>query len=80
MLIKKFFAFYILLFLCNNFAVSQELVIISKVNNEIITNIDIEEEKKYLLLLNKNLSKISEKDFLNLAKNSIIREKIKKMK
>ena len=77
MLIKKFFAFYILLFLCNNFAVSQELVIISKVNNEIITNIDIEDEKKYLLLLNKNLSKISEKDFFNLAKNSIIREKIK---
>ena len=78
MLVKKFFAFFILFFLYNNFVESQEIVIISKVNNEIITNIDIENEKKYLLLLNKNLSKISEKDFLNLAKNSIIREKIKK--
>ncbi len=77
MLIKKFFAFFILLFLFYEFAISQDLVIISKVNNEIITNIDIEDEKKYLLLLNKNLSKISKKDFFNLAKNSIIREKIK---
>ena len=43
MLIKSF-CIFILLFLCE-FAVSQDLVIISKVNNEIITNIDIEDEK-----------------------------------
>ena len=78
MLIKKILILFILLFLFNNFAKSQEIIIISKVDNEIITNIDIEIEKKYLLLLNNNLSKISEKDFFNLAKNSIIREKIKK--
>jgi peptidyl-prolyl cis-trans isomerase SurA len=77
MLTKKLFTFFFLLIVFSNFVKSQEIIIISKVDNEIITNIDIEIEKKYLLLLNNNLSKISKKDFFNLAKNSIIREKIK---
>ncbi len=77
MLIKKIFASFIIIFLFLNCAVSQEILIISKVDNEIITNIDIEDEKKYLLLLNQKLSKLSAKEFFNLAKNSLIREKIK---
>ena len=69
----------VLIFLLNlNQVNSKEITIITKVNNEIITNIDIENEKKYLLLLNKNLSKISETEIFDLAKNSLIREKIKK--
>ena len=78
MLRKKIFVCFIISFFFYNFAKSQEIIIISKIDNEIITNIDIEIEKKYLLLLNNNLNKLSEKEFFNLAKNSLIREIIKK--
>ena len=78
MLKNKLFIFFIISFLFFNFSISQEIIIISKVDNEIITNIDIEIEKKYLLLLNNNLNKLSEKEIFNLAKNSVIREIIKK--
>ena len=61
-----------------NLAKSQEIIIIAKVDNEIITNIDIEIEKKYLLLLNDRLKKLNKKEFFILAKNSLIREIIKK--
>ena len=78
MLFNKTFVTIIISFLLLNVANSQEIVIINKVNNEIITNIDIENEKKYLLLLNNNLNKLSEIEFFNLAKDSLIKEKIKK--
>ena len=78
MFFKKIFISIILIFLFNNFTISQEIIIVSKVNDEIITNIDIENEKKYLLLLNNNLEKLTEDEILNLAKNSLIREKVKK--
>ncbi len=73
MLKNKLFIFFIISFLFFNFSISQEIIIISKVDNEIITNIDIEIEKKYLLLLNNNLNKLSEKEIFNIAKNSLIR-------
>ena len=78
MFFKKIFINILLSFLFYNFTISQEIIIVSKVNDEIITNIDIENEKKYLLLLNNNLEKLTEDEILNLAKNSLIREKVKK--
>ena len=77
MLIKKLFIFSIITFFLYNFTNSKEIIIVNKIGNEIITNIDIEIEKKHLLLLNDKLNKLSEKDFFNLAKNSLIRDKIK---
>ena len=78
MLFKKIYIIILITFLFYNFTNSQEIKIISKVDDEIITNIDIENEKKYLLLLNENLNKLSKKEVFELAKNSLIREKIKK--
>ena len=78
MIFKKIYISILISFLFYNFVSSQEILIISKVNDEIITNIDIENEKKYLLLLNNNLNKLKENEFFELAKNSLIREKIKK--
>ena len=78
MLIKKLFAYLIISLIFCNFVKSQEIIIISKVDNEIITNIDIEIEKKYLLLLNNNLNELSKNEFFELAKNSLVREIIKK--
>ena len=78
MFFKKIFISIILSILFYNFTFSKEIIIVSKVNDEIITNIDIENEKKYLLLLNNNLEKLTKDEILNLAKNSLIREKVKK--
>ena len=49
-----------------------------KVNNEIITNIDLENESRYLIALNNELKDTDKQVLMGLAKESIIREKIKK--
>ena len=57
---------------------SKEIKIISKINNEIITNIDLENQIKYLLITNSNLKGLSRKELIELSKKSLIREVIKK--
>ena len=57
---------------------ANETNIVIKVNNEIITNIDIENEIRYLVALNNELKETSEEILKNLAKQSVIKEKIKK--
>tara|TARA_B100000780_G_C21113977_1_gene450460 strand:+ start:837 stop:1751 length:915 start_codon:yes stop_codon:yes gene_type:complete len=49
-----------------------------KVNNEIITNIDLDNEARYLFALNNELESADKKTLTRLAKESIIKEKIKK--
>ena len=78
MLKKKLFISIIITFVFINFTKSQEIKIISKVDDKIITNMDIQNEKKYLLLLNNKLSELSENEIHNLAKNSLVKEIIKK--
>ena len=78
MFLKKIFIFFIISLILNNFAKSEGIFIVSKVDNEIITNLDIEIEKNYLLLLNDKLNKLSKEEFSELAKISLIREIIKK--
>ena len=51
--------------------------ILFKINNEIITSIDLLSEIEYLKLINKNFNTIEKKKLFEIAKNSIIREKIK---
>ena len=73
-LLKIFF----LIILLNSNANSQNNVYIElKIDNEVITNIDIRNEKNYLIALNNNLKEISENNMNVLAKNSLIKEKIK---
>ena len=64
-------------FLSNKNSLAIENKIILKVNNEIITSVDVFNEAKYLKTLNKNLKNISDKEIIKLAKNSLLREKIK---
>ena len=52
--------------------------IIAKVDNEIITNYDLIKEVKYLEILNPNLKNLKENQKLEIAKNSLINEIIKK--
>ena len=58
-------------------ATAIENKILFKVNNEIITSIDILTEIKYLELINSDLNKIPKKQVFEIAKKSLIREKIK---
>ena len=79
---KKFF-FKICIILILNIIplkiVYSEVFIVAKVNQEIITNIDVDFEKKYLVSLNPNLKKLDESRIIEYAKNSLINEKIKKI-
>ena len=56
----------------------EKVKIILKIDNEIITNLDIKNEYNYLTALNNDLKKIDERKGLLLAKQSLIKEKIKK--
>ncbi len=49
-----------------------------KINNEIVTNIDISDEKNYLIFLKPNLKILSDEELTKIAEESIIREIIKK--
>ena len=73
--------FFFIILICNiflgNAIYTAESYVVLKVNNNIITNIDIDNEFRYLMALNKDLKNIDKKRIRKLAKDSIIREKIK---
>mgnify|MGYP006097476589 CR=1 FL=1 len=73
--------FLLILFLCCTFSVVKaiESKIIHKIENEIITNIDIKREFKYLIALNNTLKELNKEKILDISNESIIREKIKKI-
>jgi peptidyl-prolyl cis-trans isomerase SurA len=73
--------YLLILFLCCFFSSVKaiETKIIHNIGNEIITNIDIKREFKYLVALNKSLKELSKEKILNISNESIIREKIKKI-
>jgi len=58
-------------------AATFENKILFKVNNEIITSLDLLDEIEYIKLLNKQLVKLENEKIFEIAKNSAIREKIK---
>ena len=60
-------------------AQSIETKIIHNIQDEIITNVDIKNEFKYLVALNNSLKELDEEKILNISNESIIREKIKKI-
>ena len=62
-----------------NKVLSEKIEILLILNNEIVTNIDIEKEYNYLSLLNDNIKVIKKKDAIKLAKKSIIKEKVKQI-
>ena len=56
-----------------------EIFIVAEVNQEIITNIDLDFEKRYLVSLNPNLKKLDQIRITNYAKDSLINEIIKRI-
>ena len=73
--------YLLILFLCLVFdnAKSIESKIIHSIGSEIITNIDIKNEFKYLIALNNSLRELNKEKILNISNESLIREKIKKI-
>ena len=81
MISKKFYKILILILLLNIKFVnvsSFEIKIIEKVNNQIITNIDVENEYAYLKALNPKYKELDKQKMLEYAKESIVKEIIKK--
>ena len=77
----KKFNFYLLLLLfifITNITFSAENKIEIKVDNEIITTLDIKNEIDYLQIINPKMKNLSAKETFSISKNSLIREKIKK--
>ena len=76
---RKFLIFVLLIFFNNNICnASNNIKIKFKVENEIITNIDLKKEEQYLISLNKNLQNIPKFELSKLAQKSLLNEKIKK--
>ena len=73
--------YLLILFLCCAFndVKAIESKIIHNIENEIITNIDIKREFKYLIALNNSLKELDKEKILDISNESIIREKIKKI-
>ena len=57
---------------------TETVFILYKVNNEVVSKIDIENEAKYLTALNNQLKKLDKAKVLEIAKDSLIKEKVKK--
>ena len=74
---RIFFLVILFIFYYSWPTLSVESYVILKVNNKIITNIDINNEYRYLIALSPDLQKVDKKKVMSLAKDSIIREKIK---
>ena len=69
--------FLIILNFKNLYAIENKILF--KIDNEIITTFDIFQEAKYLKVFNPQLKDLSDKELLEISKNSIIRDKIKKI-
>lgn len=78
---KKFFLKIYIILILNIVPVQAycEIYVVAKINEEIITNVDLDFEKKYLVSLNPNLKKLDKSRITEYAKNSIINERVKRI-
>ena len=70
-----------IIFILLNFICTQavEIKIVHNIENEIITNVDIKNEYKYLLALNNKLQELDNDRIYSISNESIIKETIKKI-
>ena len=76
---KNIINFFLFLFSFYVNVYALENKILYKVNNEIITSIDLLNEVEYLTLINKNIKNLNKEKIFEIGMNSILREKIKKI-
>ena len=78
MTLIRFIFFTLLIILYSKFTLAIENKILFKVDEELITSIDIYNQTKYLENLNQEIKNLDNKDIFEISKKSIIREKVKK--
>ena len=66
-------------FIYSSSSSSIENKILVKIENQIITSLDVNDEYKYLIALNPSLKKSKKEDIIKLSKRSIINERVKKI-
>lgn len=79
--LRKLIKYHFLLILFSSFFETHinaiESKIILKIDNNIITSVDVENEAKYLKVLNPKLKNLDKNKIFEIAKNSLVRENIK---
>ncbi len=79
--LRKLIIYHFLIIFFSSFFNTQinaiENIIILKIDNNIITSVDIENEAKYLKVLNPKLKNLDKDKIFEIAKNSLVRENIK---
>lgn len=76
--IKNILFIIFLIYIFTTFNAFSKVEIKVKINDEIITNIDIKKESEYLKILNPNLAELEREKILKISKISLINEIIKK--
>ena len=77
---KKILVFFGLIFFilsANSNGIENKILI--KIENQIITSLDINNEYKYLVTLNPSIQKSKKDDIIKLSKRSVLQERIKKI-
>lgn len=77
---KNIFFLTILITFLNQNLLAIENKILFKIDDEIVSSVDIYNKSKYLKALNTNMNNLDNNEIYELSKNLIIREKIKKIK
>ena len=78
-ILKSIYLFAIIFFIINPVSSENKIKIELQIGNEILTNIDFLNEKNYLIALNNNLKNLPKNQLKKISKQSLIREKIKKI-
>ncbi len=78
-MIKKIILILFFINLSHSYILAKNNVfIVASINDEIITNYDLQREGEYLKILNPKLNQLNDDQLLNIAKTSLINEIIKK--
>ena len=75
--ILLFLSFIFFIFNTNSYSFENKILV--KIENQIITSLDVNNEYKYLVALNPNIKNSKKEDLIKLSKRSIVQEKIKKI-
>ena len=75
---KILFSFFFLILIISKSFSNVNLTINTIINDVVITNHDIKKETAYLKKLNPDLTKIDDQEIFDIAKESLIKETIKK--
>ena len=79
MMLKKILILLLIQFLLiSKLSSSENITIVGKIANKIITSYDVKKEMSYLKILNSNLSNLDDKKIFEIGKNSLVNELIKK--